>query len=130
MKDGRPKRGMNRDLALKVLALCKLVKDALDDLLGTMFIIYQPKTWVGALGEIATITVVAMNVVTYRWQYSDNGVNWTNSSATLNGYNTPTISFVMEERYVSRYRRCRLTDANGNYLYTDVVQTLLNEEET
>lgn len=123
----KPKRGIARDLALKLLDIVNDIKDALDDLMETMFIIYQPKTWYGEIGDTATFTVVAMNVVTYRWQYSDNGVNWTNSSSSLDGYNTPTITFVMEERHVNRWRRCRLTDANGNYIYSDAVQSLLIE---
>lgn len=121
------KKKLNRDLALKILEVAGAVRDALDDLLETCFIIYQPKDWVGSVGETATFTVVAMNVATYRWQYSDNGVNWTNSNSTLDGYNTPTISFVMEDRHVSRWRRCRLTDANGNSIYTDAVQSLIEE---
>ena len=119
---------MQRDLAVKVLAFVKGVRQALADLMDTMFIIYQPKNWVGAVGDTVTFTVVAMNVVTYRWQYSDNGVNWVQSSSTLNGYNTPTITFTMEERFTTRYRRCRMVDANGNAIYSDIVQSLLSEE--
>ena len=121
------KKKLNRDLALKVLDAAKGVRDAMAGLLETMFIIYQPKNWVGAVGDTVTFTVVAMNVVTYRWQYSDNGVNWVQSSSTLNGYNTPTITFTMEERFTTRYRRCRMVDADGNIIYSDVVQSLLEE---
>lgn len=122
------KKKLNRDLALKVLDAAKGVRDALAGLLETMFIIYQPKNWVGAVGDTVTFTVVVMNAATYRWQYSDNnGVSWTQSSSTLNGYNTPTISFTMEERYTTRLRRCRMTDADGNAIYSDVVQSLIEE---
>lgn len=125
MKDGRPKRGMDRDLALKVLALCSAVKDALDDLLETMFIIYQPKDWYGPDGASVTLTVKAMNVALYQWQHKDAGGTWRNSSAT--GYNTESITFTMGEAYVTRIRRCKLTDAEGNVLYTDIVHTYIEE---
>ena len=121
------KKKLNRDLALKILEVVGAVKDALADLLDTMFIIYQPKNWVGAVGDTVTFTVVAMNVAAYRWQYSDNGVTWVQSSSTLNGYNTPTITFTMEERFTTRYRRCRMVDADGNAIYSDVVQSLIEE---
>ena len=119
MKDGRPKRGMDRDLALKVLALCSTVKDALDDLLDTMFIIYQPKYFTGNIGDMATFTVVAMNVASYQWQASsDAGETWTNSS--LAGATTPTITVKISASNKDRIWRCLLTDSDGNTLYTDV----------
>lgn len=120
---------MQRDLALKVLAFVKGVRQALADLMDTMFIIYQPKNWYGAVGDTASFTVTAMNVSTYRWQTSsDGGTTWKNSSTSTTGYNAPTISFLMEERLVGILRRCKLTDADGNELYTDVVQTILSQE--
>lgn len=130
MKDGRPKRGMDRDLALKVLALCSAVKDALDDLLGSMFIIYQPKDWYGSIGDTASYTVVAMNVSAYRWQYSDdNGETWVNFTGTAHGERTKTIAFeVTESTNPDRIRRCRLTDSEGNYKYTDAVRMFITEE--
>lgn len=120
MKDGRPKRGMNRDLALKVLALCKLVKDALDDLLGTMFIIYQPKSVEASIGDYATLSVVAMNVSSYQWQYSqDGGTTWRNSGASVP--KTASITIEVTTGVFDLLRRCQLTDADGNKIYTDAV---------
>ena len=117
MKDGRPKRGMDRDLALKVLALCSAVKDALDDLLDTMFIIYQPDVTKSVnIGDVITLTVVAMNVVSYQWQYSNNNVAWNN--AETEDAHTAAITFEVTRNRLSYYRRCVLTDADGNILYT------------
>ena len=117
MKDGRPKRGMDRDLALKVLALCSAVKDALDDLLETMFIIYQPKDATGAVGDPVVFTVTAMNVNSYQWQVSKIGTEtWTNSSSPGNATASVTVTVTSS---VYNYRlRCKLTDADGNILYT------------
>ena len=122
------KKKIDRDIALKVLAAVEAVKDALADLMDTMFIIYQPKNWYGEIGGTVTFTVIAMNVATYRWQYSDNGTTWYNASSTLPGYNTDTMSFVMGEQHIGRLRRCALTDADGNKIYTDVVQPFIIQE--
>ena len=112
MKDGRPKRGMDRDLALKVLALCSAVKDALDDLLETMFIIYQPKDATGAVGDPVVFTVTAMNVNSYQWQVSKIGTEtWTNSSSPGNATASVTVTVTSS---VYNYRlRCKLTELEG-----------------
>ena len=123
------KKKIARDIALKVLAAVEAVKDALADLMETTFIIYQPKDWTGAVGDTVTFTVKAMNVSAYRWQYSTDGSSWSNSSSSVTGYNTDTVSFLMEEALAGSYRRCRLTLPGGGYLYTDAVQTLLAENE-
>ena len=113
------KKKLNRDLALKVLEVAGAVKDALDDLLDTMFIIYQPKDYIGAIGTQAVFTVVAMNVVSYQWQKSDDGVTWVTAVGT--GVQTPTFSFGIAQSSYSRKWRCALTDADSNVIYSDVV---------
>ena len=124
MKDGRPKRGINRDLALKILALCSAVKDALDDLLETMFIIYQPKDHTGAVGSTVAFTVVAMNVVSYQWQRSeDGGTTWTNAAGA--GNQTPTLTFNVTSTNKRWKWRCSLTDADSNTIYSDVVGIII-----
>ena len=111
---------MQRDLAVKVLALAKAVKDALADLMATMFIIYQPKTWVGVVGEQAIFTVVAMNVTTYKWYYrSTPSANWSASSAS--GNTSKTLTFTSAARNATYQYRCKLTDAEGNIIYTETV---------
>ena len=117
---------LDRDLALKVLEVVRAVKDALDDLLETMFIIYQPKDWYGSIGDTVVYTVVAMNVAAYQWQYSDNdGVTWRNFTGDSK---TDTLTFVVtESTNPTRLRRCKLTDADGNIIYTDAVKTFITE---
>lgn len=120
----KKKRGMARDLALKLLDIVNDVKDALDDLMETMFIIYQPKNYVGALNTNASFTVVAMNVNEYLWQRSDDdGLTW--GTSTASGYNTNTLSFKATQSTYTRKWRCQLTDSDNNIIYTDVVGVYL-----
>lgn len=115
---------MQRDLALKVLAFVKGVRQALADLMDTMFIIYQPKYFTGSIGDMATYTVVAMNVDTYQWEVSsDGGTTWTNS--TLSTANTPEISIKVSNSNKTRLWRCALTDENGNTIYSDIVGIII-----
>lgn len=124
------KKKIDRDIALKVLAAVEAVKDALVDFLESPNIIYQPKDWYGNIGDTVTFSVTAINVTGYRWQYSnDGGATWNNSSASVQGYNTDTMSFTMEEGLESRYRRCRLTLPEGGYIYTNSVRSFLIENE-
>ena len=120
MKDGRPKRGMDRDLALKILALCSTVKDALDDLMDTMFIIYQPKSVVANVGDTVTFSVVAMNVASYQWQLKPpNSTNFGNSGAVGNKTATVTVE-ATQARNGGQYRVI-ITDRDGNTVTSDAV---------
>ena len=114
------KKKLNRDLALKVIEVAGAVKDALDDLLGTMFIIYQPKSLEASIGDYATLSVVAMNVASYQWQYSqDGGTTWRNSGSSVP--KTASITIEVTAAVFDLLRRCQLTDADGNKIYTDAV---------
>ena len=109
---------VNRDLALKILDVVGAVKDALDDLLGIMFIIYQPKSVTVSVGETVVFNVVAMNVASYQWEvYWSNA--WHDSSAT--GYDTDTLTFTVTSGIRNYKWRCKLTDSDGNIIYTDVL---------
>lgn len=120
------KKKLNRDLALKVLEVVGAVSDALYDLLDTMFIIYQPKYFTGNIGDMATFTVVAMNVDTYQWQASsDAGETWANSS--LAGATTPTITVKISNANKDRIWRCLLTDSDNNTIYTDIAGIIIPE---
>ena len=124
----RPKRGMARDLALKLVDIVNDVKDALDDLMETMFIIYQPKNWTGLATDNVIFTVKAMNVASYQWQYQRTvGGNWSSSSAT--GNRTDTLTFLASDAasYPDRLWRCKLTDSDGNIIYTDEVGVTIIE---
>ena len=111
---------VNRDLALKILEVAGAVKDALEDLLGTMFIIYQPKSLEARIGDYVTLAVVAMNVASYQWQYSqDGGATWRNSDSSVP--KTASITIEVTSNVFDLLRRCQLTDADGNKIYTDAV---------
>ena len=116
----------DRDLALKVLAELVAVKDALDDLLGTMFIIYQPKSVIAEIGDPVSFTVTAMNVSAYQWQYSTNGTQWYTTNAE--GNKTATMSVETTEERYDNYYRCRLRDADNNTIYSDIVRIYPNNE--
>ena len=120
------KKKLNRDLALKVLEVVGAVRDALDDLLDTMFIIYQPKSVTAEIGVPVSFTVIAMNVSAYQWQYSTNGTQWYTTSAEGNKTATMTVE-TTEERY-GNYYRCRLRDADNNTIYSDIVRIYPNNE--
>ena len=108
----------DRDLALKILAVAGAVRDALEDLLGIMFIIYQPKSVTVAVGETVVFTVVAMNVASYQWEVYWSG-SWHDSSAS--GYDTDTLTFTVTSGIRHYKWRCKLTDADGDTIYTDVL---------
>lgn len=115
------KKKLNRDLALKVLEVVGAVKDALDDLLDTMFIIYQPDlTQAVSVPAQVTLKVVAMNVAAYQWQYSSDGESWTDFGSSVVGSTSPEVVVSVTNTNKNRYRRCRLTDADGNIIYTVV----------
>ena len=111
----------DRDLAIMIGTKLMAIKQALDDLMDTCFIIYQPKSAVTSLGEDVQFHVVAMNAVAYRWQYKRSDIDWTNVSSQRPGYNTDTVTVTVTETNINNEWRCRLTDADGNYVYTDPV---------
>lgn len=68
------------------------------------------------VGEIAQFTVTP-NVstgFTYRWQYSTDGTNWSNT--TLTGYNTATLSVEATKVRNGYLYRCVLVDSRGNQI--------------
>ena len=114
------KKKIDRDIALKVLAAVDAVKDARADLMDTMFIIYQPKNWTGLATDNVVFTVKAMNGASYQWQYLKNdGVTWASSAAS--GNRTDTLTFLASDAasFPNRLWRCKLTDSDGNIIYTD-----------
>lgn len=114
----------DRDLALMINNLLGDIKQALDDLMETMFIIYQPKYFSGNIGDTASFTVVAMNVDTYQWQASsDGGTTWADS--TLAGAKTSSISVKISTNNKDRLWRCTLTDINSNVIDTDIVGIII-----
>ena len=120
---------MQRDLALKVLAFVKGVRQALADLMDTMFIIYQPKDCYCNIGDTVSFNVVAMNVSAYQWQYRTVGSSgsWTDARFVGNNTANPVFTLKSESSYASEFT-CRLTDADGNIIYSDIVRLYPNTE--
>ena len=79
----------------------------------------QPQDYVGKLNSTATFTVAAEgDGLTYQWQISDDGENWTNSSVKRAVYTTK-LTAARDGRQV----RCVVTDANGTKV-TSAVATM------
>ncbi|MBR6029962.1 MAG: Ig-like domain-containing protein [Clostridia bacterium] len=81
-------------------------------------ILTHPRSQAVNAGDKVTLTVEAIGVKSYQWQYStDGGQAWKNNTGA--GYNTPTFSFTATAVQIGRKYRCRLTDDDGNAVYTD-----------
>ena len=83
----------------------------------------QPETQILSAGETVTLSVKALGVSNYQWQYSTNGTTWTNNSSA--GYNKPDFSFKMSNAQNGRQYRCMLSDEDGNIEYSDPVYVYL-----
>ena len=81
-------------------------------------IVAHPQSQSVRVGEYVYLTVKAVGVESYQWQWTkDGGVTWNNNTGT--GYNTAMIGFKMQSSFVGRQYRCKLTGADGTVLYTD-----------
>lgn len=83
-------------------------------------IVRQPQNYVGAIGDTATFTVVAIGATAYRWQFNS-GSGWQNSSTSTEGYNEATLKPVINAARLGYLYRCRVNTASG-YLYSAPVQ--------
>ena len=81
-------------------------------------IITQPTDWSGELGATTNVTVVAQGKdLTYQWYYRTAGTSrWIKASDTDNCYDIQ-----MTNSRNGRELICRITDADGNTIDTDVV---------
>ena len=87
-------------------------------------ILTQPVSTTGAVGETVSFTVEAQgDGLTYQWQVSTDGENWTPSF--LGGYNSKTFSFEVDANRAGKVYKCVITDAAGNTVATDVVSAIL-----
>ena len=86
----------------------------------TFEITKQPKDWYGTYGKKAVFTVEATgNGLSYQWQYKKSG-NWIDYGITT--ADTPTFKVTMNEKNVKWPIRCRITDGNGEELFTKEVR--------
>ena len=74
-----------------------------------------------ALGATIQFHVDATNVKSYQWEFLKEGT-WKSASGT--GNNTATMTYVVNEaRYTFEYR-CKLTAADGSFVYTNTFKIL------
>ena len=115
--------GTDRDVALDILSDLTDINTslvAINNHLYEPYIITQPTDATDVeVDDPVSFTVVAANVVEYKWQSKSATGNWANSQ--LDGYNTATLSFTMTEARYSISYRCRLYSANGSVVTTNVV---------
>lgn len=77
-------------------------------------ILAHPATVTAAVGETVTFTVVAEgNSLTYKWEYSQNGLGWFSSSSSFLGYNTNAMSVPVTAIRNGFQYRCVITAADG-----------------
>lgn len=90
----------------------------------------QPTGKYAAAGQNAKFTVKAKGTgITYQWQYRTSAkASWKNTTATGSKTATVTISATASK---SGYQyRCRLTDKNGNVLYTNSAKLVVFRVKT
>ncbi|MBQ6998089.1 MAG: leucine-rich repeat protein [Oscillospiraceae bacterium] len=84
-------------------------------------ILTQPKTQKVAVGKTVKYTVKATgDGLKYQWQSSSNGKTWKNCSSS--SATKATFSFTSKTSHSSNYYRCKITDGEGNVIYTDTVR--------
>ena len=82
----------------------------------------HPESYTGEAGGTAVFSVAATgDPLSYQWQYSNNGGSaWWSSS--MEGSNTASISVQATEARAGNLYRCRISDMNGNTVYSDAAQ--------
>jgi len=126
--------GTDRDIAQ---AFVSVVND-LATLLGTLndnlfvpHIVTQPTNQTAAVGSNAVFTVVANNVIEYKWQYRGSGATtWRDiNPGEITGFDTATLTVpASETRYTFTYS-CRMVGKDGSAIRTALVKILEPEPE-
>ncbi len=81
----------------------------------------QPKTQKIKSGAAAKFIVEADGIgLTYQWQSSSNGKTWKNCSSS--SATKATFSFTSKTSHNGNYYRCKVTDGEGNVVYTSAVR--------
>lgn len=102
-----------------------------DEVTSTMIvapeIVEQPGDVEAAVGETVQIRVAASGTgLAYQWQYQKAGVNtWKNSG--LSSAANPTLKFKMSSGYDGMKFRCKVTNADGLYVYSAAAAITLVE---
>ena len=81
----------------------------------------QPKTQKIKSGATAKFIVEADGIgLTYQWQSSSDGKTWKNCSSS--SATKATFSFTSKTSHNGNYYRCKVTDGEGNVVYTSAVR--------
>lgn len=80
----------------------------------------QPKGWKIGPNDTKWLRTDAVGLgLNYQWQWSSDGINFTNSTMKESKLKEFPLRYVSVSR--DYYERCKITDRYGNVLYTDVI---------
>lgn len=95
---------------------------------SNIIITQQPRDFIGPVNTFAIFPIVAEgNGLTYKWQYSADGVKWGGMSGSST--TTDTLSIKITEARNGNYYRCLITDAAGNTVASDPAQIIIGVSE-
>lgn len=89
----------------------------------------QPTNVAANVNDTVSITLVATgDGLVYDWQYSTNGTKFYSLSASASASNwthdQPTLTFRAYSGYLKYYFRCKITDSNGDSVFSDIVRVI------
>lgn len=89
----------------------------------------QPTNVAANVNDTVSITLEATgDGLVYDWQYSTNGTKFYSLSASASAsnwtYDQPTLTFKGYSGYLKYYFRCKLTDVNGDSVFTNIVRAI------
>ncbi|MBO4838665.1 MAG: hypothetical protein J5493_04775 [Lachnospiraceae bacterium] len=81
----------------------------------------QPSDVSTTAGKTASFKVTAVGGgLKYQWRWRKNGGEWADCTSATEGYNKATLKVNATEGRNGYQYQCKVTDANGNFLYTNV----------
>lgn len=123
-------KGMDRDIALQIASALNTTGgliETINDHKYVAHVVTQPVNFTGAIGDPVSFTVVANNVKSYQWQYSNYPTAGTWRTSTLEGSDTDTLAFSFTSVRLGYQYRCAITGLDGNVIYSNAVH-LIEEE--
>jgi predicted secreted protein len=81
----------------------------------------QPSSVTADVNDTVTFQTAASGVSSYQWEFSrDNGTTWQNAGFT--GSKTNTLTVELNSTRIQYVFRCKLVNAEGDVIYTDIVK--------
>lgn len=89
----------------------------------------QPTNVAANVNDTVSITLEATgDGLVYDWQYSTNATKFYSLSASASAsnwtYDQPTLTFKGYSSYFKYYFRCKITDANGDSVFSNIVRAI------